>query len=67
MTYVQSLFKKRHPKAFKFFTEPKNCKFNEDCAYKHVTSKEKSDISVLYNEVSSLKETINYMSDKIQF
>ena len=42
-------------------------KFNDDCAYKHVISKEKSDISLLMNELSSLKETINNMSDKIQF
>ena len=32
-----------------------------------VISKEKSDIGLLMNELSSLKETINNMSDKIQF
>ena len=66
ITCVQSLCKKRHPKACKVFTTQQKCKFNDDCAYKHIISKEKSDLSVLMNEVSSLKETINVMSDKIQ-
>ena len=55
ITCVQSLCRKRHPKACKFFTAQQKCKFNDGCTYKHVISKEESDISLLMNELSSLK------------
>ena len=58
---VQKLCRKIHPKACKFFTAQQKCKFNDDCAYKHVISKEKSDISLLRNKLPSLKETKNNM------
>ena len=66
ITCVQSLCKQRHPKSCKFFTTQQKCKFNDNCAYKHVISKAKSDISLLMNELSSLK-TINSMSAKMKF
>ena len=62
---IQSLCKKRHPKVCKFFMNQQKCKLNDSCAYKHVISKEKSDSSILVNELKSLKEAINVMSEKI--
>ena len=64
----------RHPKVCRSFESEGKCKFNGDCAYKHIVNKE-SEMSIKYaQEVVNLQQqlhnmmlTIHQMNDKIKF
>ena len=64
----------RHPKGCRSFESEGNCKFKEECAYKHKVNKE-SDMSIKHaQEVENLQQqlhhmmsTIHQMNDKIKF
>ena len=57
--------RERHPKPCKHFNTVKSCKFGDLCAYKHEVSNEKKAVNDLTNQVKTLVDIVNSMSNNI--
>jgi hypothetical protein len=57
--------KYRHKRICKFFMANKTCKFGEHCEYLHKNTGPNSEIDILVDQTSTLKNTVKILSEKI--
>ena len=55
----------RHPKKCKMFATFQTCRFNEGCAYKHVSEKVNPRVQLLENEIEHLKDGIEFFRENM--
>ena len=57
---------KKHPKICRRFTVESECQFKNDCAYRHMESRQDQEKNKLKRKVEILEKTINYLNNKIE-